>query len=211
MPSQILGFRFSTYAIWWIKREVRKNLLEQSRSVRLPASAIKKINDIRINERLLMSTLGRKPTDEEIAQKCDMPLEKVLFYRRKALDATSLDKQMVGKAGKGSSASGIEANGKTIGSLVKDLSPTPSDIANKEMFQNDIRRLIRTLSPKEQAVIRLRFGLDDGTPRTLEYIGDKFNVGKDRIRKIEAKALLKLRQPYRNQSVKCYINDSNIL
>ena len=158
-----------------------------------------------------MSTLGRKPTDEEIAQKCDMPLEKVLFYRRKALDATSLDKQMVGKAGKGSSASGIEANGKTIGSLVKDLSPTPSDIANKEMFQNDIRRLIRTLSPKEQAVIRLRFGLDDGTPRTLEYIGDKFNVGKDRIRKIEAKALLKLRQPYRNQSVKCYINDSNIL
>lgn len=201
------GFRFSTYAIWWIKREVRKNLLEQSRSVRLPASAIKKINDIRINERLLMTTLGRRPTDEEVAQKCNMTVEKVLFYRRKAMDATSLDKQLVGKAGKGSSASGIESNGKTIGSLVKDLSPTPSEIANKEMLQNDVRRLIRTLSPREQAVIRLRFGLDDGTPRTLDYIGKKFNVGKDRIRKIEAKALLKLRQPYRNQSVKCYISD----
>lgn len=201
------GFRFSTYAIWWIKREVRKNLLEQSRSVRLPASAIKKINDIRISERLLMTTLGRKPTDEEVSQKCNLTVEKILFYRRKALDATSLDKQMVGKAGKGSSASGIESNGKTIGSLVKDLGPTPSEIANEEMLQNDVRRLIRTLSPREQAVVRLRFGLDDGTPRTLDYISNKFNVGKEKIRKVEARALLKLRQPYRNQSVKCYVSD----
>mmetsp|Transcript_12348 Transcript_12348/g.15237 ORF Transcript_12348/g.15237 Transcript_12348/m.15237 type:complete len:615 (+) Transcript_12348:167-2011(+) len=202
------GFRFSTYAIWWIKREVRKNLLEQSRSVRLPTSAIKKINDIRINERLLTTTLGRKPTDDEVAQKCNMTVKKVQFYRRKAMDATSLDKELSGgKGGKGSSASGIESNGKTIGNLVKDLSPTPSEIANKEMLQNDVRRLIKTLSPREQAVIRLRFGLDDGVPRTLDYIGKKFEVDKDRIRKIEAKALLKLRQPYRNQSVKCYVPD----
>ena len=154
-----------------------------------------------------MTTLGRKPTDEEVAQKCNMTVEKVLFYRRKALDATSLDKQLVGKAGKGSSAAGIESNGKTIGSLVKDLGPTPSEIANEEMLQNDVRRLIRTLSPREQAVVRLRFGLDDGTPRTLDYISKKFNVGKDKIRKVEARALLKLRQPYRNQSVKCYVSD----
>lgn len=173
----------------------------------MPASAIAKINDIRINERLLITTLGRKPSDEEVAQKCNMTVEKVLFYRRKAQDATSLDKDLVGKSGKGSSASGGESNGKTIGSLVKDLGPTPSEIANKDFLQNDVRRLIRTLSPREQAVIRLRFGLDDGTPRTLDYIGKKFNVAKDRIRKIEAKALLKLRQPYRNQSVKCYISD----
>eukprot|EP00979_Chaetoceros_neogracilis_P008004 scaffold1746_cov245-Chaetoceros_neogracile.AAC.7 len=142
-PSK--GFRFSTYAVWWIRREVQKNVNQQSRSVRLPASAMKKINDIRINERLLMTTLGRKPTEEELAK--------------------------------------------------------------KEMFQTDVRRLIKTLSPREQAVIRLRFGLDDGTPKTLDYIATKFSVDKERIRKVEAKALLKLRQPYRNQSVKCYISD----
>jgi len=201
------GFRFSTYAVWWIKRSVHSNINQQSRNVRLPANAMKKINDIRITERLLMNELGRRPKDDDIAEKLGMKLEQVAFYKKVALDAGSLDKQLVGKVGKGSNASGGNSNGKTIASLVKDSGPTPTEIANKENFQDDVRRLIKTLSPKEQAVIRLRFGLDDGTPRTLQYIGDKFSVSKEIIRKIEAKALLKLRQPYRNQSVKCYVSD----
>lgn len=201
------GFRFSTYAVWWIRREVKKNVNQQSRTVRLPASAMKKINDIRINERLLMTTLGRKATTEELAAKCNLSTEKIEFYQKAAKDVTSLDNALTSKSGKGSSAAGSEANGKTFQSLVKDAGPTPETIAEKEMFQTDVRRLIKTLSPKEQAVIRLRFGLDDGTPRGLDFIADKFKVGKERIRKVEAKALLKLRQPYRNQSVKCYISD----
>ena len=205
-PEQ--GCRFSTYAVWWIKREVHKSVTQQSRTVRLPASAMKKINDIRINERLLINSLGRKPSDQEVADKCQLTVEKLLFYRKAAIDATSLDKKIVAKVGKGSnSTGGSSGEGKTVESMVKDSSPTPADIANKEMLQNDVRRLIKTLSPREQAVIRLRFGLDDGTPRTLDYIGKKFSVEKERIRKIEAKALLKLRQPYRNQSVKCYISE----
>jgi RNA polymerase primary sigma factor len=201
------GFRFSTYATWWIRREVLRNVNQQSRTMRLPESAMKRINDIRINERLLMTTLGRKPTDEEVAAKCNLPIEKLWFYRKAAMDITSLDKEMSNKAGKGSSAGGIASNGKTIGSLVKDLAPTPAEIAAKEMLQSDVRKLIKTLSPREQAVVRLRFGLDDGTPRTLEYIAKKFNVDKEKVRRVEAKALLKLRQPYRNQTVKCYISD----
>lgn len=168
---------------------------------------MKKINDIRINERLLMTTLGRKPTEEEVAKKCNISLEKLQFYKKAAQDVTSLDKQLTSKAGKGSAAAGGEQNGKTLESLIKDAGPTPETIAEKEMLQTDVRRLIKTLSPREQAVIRLRFGLDDGTPRTLDYIAQKFSVDKERIRKVEAKALLKLRQPYRNQSVKCYISD----
>jgi len=204
-PSK--GFRFSTYAVWWIRREVQKNVNQQSRSVRLPASAMKKINDIRINERLLMTTLGRKPTEEELASKTNISLKKLLFYKESARDVTSLDKGLTNKAGKGSAGGGAESNGKTLESLIKDAGPTPETIAEKEMFQTDVRRLIKTLSPREQAVIRLRFGLDDGTPKTLDFIATKFSVDKERIRKVEAKALLKLRQPYRNQSVKCYISD----
>eukprot|EP00553_Chaetoceros_curvisetus_P013421 CAMPEP_0204640648 /NCGR_PEP_ID=MMETSP0717-20131115/48063_1 /ASSEMBLY_ACC=CAM_ASM_000666 /TAXON_ID=230516 /ORGANISM="Chaetoceros curvisetus" /LENGTH=463 /DNA_ID=CAMNT_0051661121 /DNA_START=122 /DNA_END=1513 /DNA_ORIENTATION=+ len=201
------GFRFSTYAVWWIRREIQRNANEQSRSVRLPASARKKINDIRINERLLMTTLGRKPTDEEVAQKCNLTVEKILFYRKAAKDVESLDKNLVSKAGKGSAAAGGEESGKTLEDLMKDAGPTPAEVASKEMFRTDVRRLIKTLSPREQAVIRLRFGLDDGTPRTLDFIANKFGVEKEKIRRVEAKALLKLRQPYRNQSVKCYISD----
>ena len=201
------GFRFSTYAVWWIRREVQKSVNQQSRSVRLPASAMKKINDIRINERLLMTTLGRRPTEDELAAKCNLSIDKIQFYKKAAKDVTSLDNTLTSKAGKGSAAVGTEANGKTLGNLIKDGGPTPESIAEAKMLQTDVRRLIKTLSPKEQAVIRLRFGLDDGTPRTLDYIANKFNVETDRIRKVEAKALLKLRQPYRNQSVKCYISD----
>jgi RNA polymerase primary sigma factor len=165
---------------------------------------MQKINEIRINERVLMNSLGRKPTDEEVAQKSSLDVPKLLFYRKAAQDAISLDKKIVARVGKGSNASGGEDNGKTIESIVMDCGPSPSDLIHKEMLRDDVRKLIKTLSPREQVVIRLRFGLDDGAPRTLDFIAKKFLVETDHIRKIEARALLKLRQPYRNQSVKCY-------
>jgi RNA polymerase primary sigma factor len=168
---------------------------------------MQKINEIRINERVLMNSLGRKPTDEEIAEKSSLDLRKLLFYRKVANDAISLDKKIVARVGKGSSSSGGDDNGKTIENIVKDSGPTPLDLVNKEMLRDDVRNLIKTLSPREQVVIRLRFGLDDGTPRTLDYIGKKFSVETDQVRKIEARALLKLRQPYRIQSVRCYEPD----
>lgn len=209
------GFRFSTYAIWWIKRDVHKSVADQSRGSgpRLPAHARQKINDIKINERLLINTLGRKPTNEEIAAKCNLSVPKLQFYRKAAQDAiVSLDKQLVARqGGKGSAASGSNANnsnGKTMQQTIQDdENPTPAEAASTITMQEDVRELLTTLSPKEQAVIRMRFGLDDGKPRTLSDIAKTFKVTTDRIRKIESRALLKLRQPYRNDSVKCYISD----
>jgi len=203
-----LGFRFSTYAIWWIQKEVAKNVSEQSRTVRLPANAIKKINDIRIHERVLMNELGRRPRDEELAEKCGMTVEKLNFYRSSAKEVGSLDKKLEARTGKGSSSTGGINGGDTMEKFVKDTEhPSPAELVDQEMMKEDIRRLVKTLSPREQAVIRLRFGLDDGKPQTLGDIGAKFGVEKERIKKIEARALLKLRQPSRSQVVKCYVSD----
>jgi RNA polymerase primary sigma factor len=203
-----LGFRFSTYAVWWIQKEVTKNVSEQSRTVRVPQSAIKKINDIRIQERVLMSTLGRRPTDEEVAQKVGLTVEKLNFYRQSAKEVKSLDKKIDSRTGKGSSATGGDENGQTMESFVRDTDhPSPSELIDQQMMKDDIRRLVKTLSPKEQAVIRLRFGLDDGKPLSLGEIADKFSAEKQTIKKIETRALLKLRQPSRSQVVKCYVTE----
>ncbi|KAL7426430.1 hypothetical protein ACHAXH_001557 [Discostella pseudostelligera] len=204
-----LGFRFSTYAIWWIQKEVAKNVSEQSRSVRVPPSAIKKINDIRIQERILMNELGRKPHDEELAGRVGMTVEKLNFYRQSAKEVSSLDKKIDARTGKGSMSTGGDgAAGNTMDIFVKDTEhPSPTELIDEQMLKEDIRRLVRTLSPREQAVIRLRFGLDDGKPLGLSDISAKFGVEKERIKKIEARALLKLRQPSRSQVVKCYVSD----
>lgn len=204
-----LGFRFSTYAIWWIQKEVTKNVSEQSRTVRVPPSAIKKINDIRIQERVLMATLGRRPTDEEVAQKVGLTVEKLNFYKQSAKDVQSLDKKIDARVGKGSAASGSgDDNGQTMETFVRDTDhPSPSELMDQQMMKDDIRRLVKTLNPREQAVIRLRFGLDDGKPLTIADIAEKFGAEKKDIKKIEARALVKLRQPSRSQVVRCYVSD----
>jgi len=204
-----LGFRFSTYAIWWIQKEVAKNVSEQSRSVRIPPSAIKKINEIRIQERILMNELGRRPHDEEVAERVGMSIKKLEFYRQSANEVGSLDKKIDARKGKGSmSTGGDNSGGNTVDVFVKDTEhPSPSELVDEQMLKDDIRRLVRTLSPREQAVIRLRFGLDDGKPLRLSDISAKFGVDKSKIKKIEARALLKLRQPSRSQVVQCYISD----
>jgi RNA polymerase sigma factor (sigma-70 family) len=196
------GFRFSSYAVWWIKKMIHQNVSDQSRQVRLPANTMRKINDIRILEKVLQDELGRKARDEEVADKVGISVKQLEFYRRCANSVISLDKKVkFRKEGDNTS------NTPTMNDLVKDPSLTPNELAQKQMLKEDVRRLIRTLSPREQAVIHLRFGLDNGNPRTLEQIGKKFSVDKEVVRKIEAKALRKLRQPYRNQSLKSYITD----
>ena len=204
-----LGFRFSTYAIWWIQKEVAKNVSEQTRVVRVPPSAIKKINDIRIQERVLMTQLGRRPSAEEVAEKVGMSVEKLNFYRQSAKGVSSLDKTIDARKGKGSNSSGgAGGDGQTMDMFVKDTEqPSPSELIDQQMLKEDIRRLVKTLSPREQAVIRLRFGLDDGKPQSLGDISAKFGVEKEKVKKIEARALLKLRQPSRSQVVKCYVSD----
>lgn len=199
-PSK--GFRFSSYAVWWIKKMIHKNVSEQSRQVRLPPNVMRKINDIRIHEKVLQDELGRKARDDEVAEKVGITVKQLAFYRRSAENVISLDKKIVFiKEGDNPS------NTPTMHAMVKDPSLSPSDLAQKQMLREDVQKLIGTLSPREQAVIHLRFGLDNGTPRTLEEIGKKFSVDKEVVRKIEAKALRKLRQPYRNQSLKSYIAD----
>lgn len=204
-----LGFRFSTYAIWWIQKEVTKNVSEQTRVVRVPPNAIKKINDIRIQERVLMAELGRRPNDDEVAEKVGMSIEKLNFYRQSAKGVSSLDKTIDARKGKGSNSSGGSGgDGQTMDMFVKDTEqPSPSELIDQQMLKDDIRRLVKTLSPREQAVIRLRFGLDDGKPQSLGDISAKFGVEKEKVKKIEARALLKLRQPSRSQVVRCYVSD----
>lgn len=203
------GFRFSTYAIWWIQKEVARNVSEQTRTVRVPQSAMRKINDIRIQERVLMAELGRRPDDEELAERVGMSVDKLEFYRRSARRVGSLDRKIESRRGKGSMSTGGGESGNTMDAFVRDTEHrTPSESADHEMFKEDVRRLVRTLSPREQAVIRLRFGLDEGTePMGIADIGAKFGVEKERIKKIEARALLKLRQPNRSSVVKCYVSD----
>jgi RNA polymerase primary sigma factor len=196
------GFRFSSYAVWWIKKMIHKNVSDQSRQVRLPVNVMRKINDIRIGEKVLQDEFGRKAKDEEVAAKVGISLKQLSFYRRSANSVISLDKKI--KFLKEGDNAG---NTPSMNDLVKDSELTPTELADKMMLKEDVRRLIGTLSPREQAVIHLRFGLDNGTPRTLEQIGKKFSVDREVVRKIEAKALLKLRQPYRNQSLKSYITE----
>jgi RNA polymerase primary sigma factor len=205
-----LGFRFSTYAIWWIRKEVARNVSEQSRSVRVPPGAMRRINDICIQERVLMNELGRRPHDEELADRVGLTVEKLNFYRQSAKEVRSLDKKIDARSGKGSmSTGGGGRDGDTMEIFVRDTElPSPTELVDEQMLKDDIRRLVRTLSPREQAVIRLRFGLDDGSePLGLADISAKFGVEKERIRKIETRALLKLRQPNRSLVVRCYVSD----
>ncbi|KAL3810897.1 hypothetical protein ACHAXA_000426 [Cyclostephanos tholiformis] len=148
-----LGFRFSTYAIWWIRKEVARNVNEQSRPVRVPPSAIRRINDICIQERVLMNELGRRPFDEELADRVGMTIDKLNFYRQRAKEVRSLDKKIDARSGKGSmSTGGGDRNGDTMDIFVKDTEhPSPTELVDEQMLKDDIRRLVRTLSPREQA------------------------------------------------------------
>lgn len=207
------GFRFSTYATWWIKQSIMRAIADQARTIRLPVHIHDQLALMSKAERDLQQTLGREPTKEELAKKLDVKPDRIEFLKRSALKAISMETELGSGKTKGSSAGtgGSRGGGGgrefTLQDTLKDPDQRPDDMAENNMLKDDISRLICTLNSREQAVIRMRFGLDDGKPKTLEEIGRRFSVTRERIRQIEARALHKLRQPYRNHSVKCYVDD----
>uniref|UniRef100_A0A6S8QQK8 RNA polymerase sigma-70 domain-containing protein n=1 Tax=Chaetoceros debilis TaxID=122233 RepID=A0A6S8QQK8_9STRA len=208
------GFRFSTYATWWIKQSIMRAIADQARTIRLPVHIHDQLALMNKAERDLQQSLGRDPTKEEIAAKIEVKPERIEFLKRSALKAISIETELGSGKTKGSGAGtggsrGSGGGGRqfTLQDTLKDPEQKPDFMAENNMLKDDISRLICTLNSREQAVIRMRFGLDDGKPKTLEEIGRKFSVTRERIRQIEARALHKLRQPYRNHGVKCYVDD----
>ena len=208
------GFRFSTYATWWIKQSIMRAIADQARTIRLPVHIHDQLALMNKAERDLQQSLGREPTKEEIAVKINVKPDRIEFLKRSALKAVSMETELGSGKTKGSSAGtgGSRGGGGgsrefTLQDTIKDPDQKPLDNAAQNMLKDDISRLICTLNAREQAVIRMRFGLDDGKPKTLEEIGRRFSVTRERIRQIEARALHKLRQPYRNHAVKCYVDD----
>lgn len=201
------GFRFSTYATWWIKQSVMRAISDQGRMIRLPAHIHDRLTLLRRTERNLNIELGREPKVEEIAARLEMTPERIQFLRRVSCRAGSLEDSIQTSKSKGSGA-GIPTDGSLkVMDRLGDPESQPDELATYQMLKDDISRLICTLSTREQAVVRMRYGLDDGRPKTLGEVGDRFSVTRERIRQIEARALNKLRQPYRNHSVRCYVKD----
>jgi len=207
------GFRFSTYATWWIKQSITRAIADQGRTIRLPVHIHDHLRSLRKLERELRMELGREPKIEELVEKSKFTSDRIEFLRRVAQQAVSTEEEMRTSKTKGSGAGtggtqgGAGGGGLTLGDIVGDPESQPDEQASYQMLKDDISRLICTLNSREQAVIRMRFGLDDGKAKTLEEIGRRFSVTRERIRQIEARALHKLRQPYRNHSVKCYVKD----
>jgi RNA polymerase sigma factor (sigma-70 family) len=203
------GFRFSTYATWWIKQSIMRAIADQGRTIRLPVHIHDQLNALRKSEREIKTELGRDPTMVELAKRTGLTGEKIEFLNRVSQNAISMETELKSSKSKGSSAGlgGASGSSLTLGDLLGDPDQQPVDQAAYQMLKDDISRLICTLNSREQAVIRMRFGLDDGKAKTLEEIGRRFSVTRERIRQIEARALHKLRQPYRNHSIKCYVKD----
>ncbi len=178
------GFKFSTYATWWIRQSITRAISDQSHTIRVPVHMVETIYKQNRASHMLMQELGRDPTTAEIAERLGTTVEKVMEVQRIAQDPISLESKV-----------GHEEDSK-IGDIVVDESAlSPLDVAMQNMLKEQLMQVLETLTPREQKVIRLRYGLEDGHPRTLEEVGREFSVTRERIRQIEAKALRKLRQP----------------
>lgn len=203
------GFRFSTYATWWIKQSIMRAIADQGRTIRLPVHIHDQLSALRKAERELKSDLGRQATTAEVTERTGFTSDRIDFLNRVSQQSVSMEQELTSTKMKGSGAGmgGTGGGSLTIGDLMGDPDQKPLDQASYQMLKDDLSRLICTLNSREQAVIRMRFGLDDGRPKTLEEIGKRFSVTRERIRQIEARALHKLRQPYRNHSVKSYVKE----
>jgi RNA polymerase primary sigma factor len=188
------GYKFSTYATWWIRQALGRALADQSRTIRIPVHVVEVVNRLRKLRRALLQELGRDPTPEELAAAMDLPVEKVLEVQRYGRDPVSLD-ETVGEEGD-----------TRLGDLIEDTqAAVAADVVGFGLLQGELRTLLDTLSEREAGVIRLRFGLTDGRPRTLDEIGHVYGVTRERIRQIEAKTMTKLRHPARSQRLRDYI------
>ena len=189
------GFKFSTYATWWIRQAITRAIADQARTIRIPVHMVETINKlIRVSRRLLQE-LGREPQPEEIAAEMGITEERVREIQKIAQDPVSLETPI-----------GEEEDSHLSDFIEDEKSTAPTDAVSYNMLKEQLIGILDTLTPREEKVLRLRYGLDDGKPRTLEEVGKEFNVTRERIRQIEAKALRKLRHPSRSKKLKEYID-----
>ena len=189
------GFKFSTYATWWIRQAITRAIADQARTIRIPVHMVETINKVKKTSSLLLHKNGRDPTAEEIANELDMPVEKVREILRVAQEPVSLETPI-----------GEEEDSHLGDFIPDDDALAPADAASMLILKEQLADVLKTLTPREEKVLSLRFGLEDGHPRTLEEVGKEFNVTRERIRQIEAKALRKLRHPSRSKKLKDFLN-----
>lgn len=188
------GFKFSTYATWWIRQAITRAIADQARTIRIPVHMVETINKLIRVSRQLLQELGRDPRPEELAKALDMPVEKVREIQKISQEPVSLETPI-----------GEEEDSHLGDFIPDDDAPAPAEAAAYALLQEQLKEVLNTLNDREQKVLRLRFGLDDGRARTLEEVGKKFDVTRERIRQIEAKALRKLRHPSRSKKLKDYL------
>ena len=189
------GYKFSTYATWWIRQAITRAIADQARTIRVPVHMVEQINKINRETRRLVQEFGREPTDAELAENMRLPLEKIKRIRRVAQSPMSLEAP-IGEEG-----------GSQFGDFIEDQDAvSPANATTFLLLQEQIDEVLKTLTEREEKILRLRFGLRNGYPRTLEEVGRIFNVTRERVRQIEAKALRKLRHPSRGGKLKTYID-----
>ena len=188
------GYKFSTYATWWIRQAITRAIADQARTIRIPVHMVETINKLIRVSRQLLQELGREPTPEEIAKEMDMPVERVREILKISQEPVSLETPIG------------EEEDSHLGDFIQDDNvPVPADAAAFTLLKEQLEEVLGTLPEREQKVLTLRFGLEDGRARTLEEVGKEFNVTRERIRQIEAKALRKLRHPSRSRKLKDYL------
>ena len=188
------GFKFSTYATWWIRQAITRAIADQARTIRIPVHMVETINKVKKVSSQLLHENGHEPSAEEIAERLDMPVDKVREIMRVAQEPVSLETPIG------------EEEDSHLGDFIPDEeAPVPAEAASQTLLKEQLADVLKTLAPREEKVLRLRFGLEDGRPRTLEEVGKEFNVTRERIRQIEAKALRKLRHPSRSKKLRDYV------
>ena len=189
------GFKFSTYATWWIRQAITRAIADQARTIRIPVHMVETITKVKKASSQLLHETGHDPTTEEIAERLEMPVERIQEIIRIAQDPVSLETPI-----------GEEEDSHLGDFIQDDDAPAPADAASLMLLKEQLNEVLSTLSDREARVLRLRFGLEDGRARTLEEVGKEFDVTRERIRQIEAKALLKLRHPSRSKKVKDFLD-----
>ena len=189
------GFKFSTYATWWIRQAITRAIADQARTIRIPVHMVETINRLIRTSRQLLQELGREPTPEEIAEKMEMPVERVREIMKISQDPVSLETPI-----------GEEEDSHLGDFIQDDEASQPSEEATYTLLREQLEEVLSTLTPREEQVLRMRFGLVDGKPHTLEEVGKEFDVTRERIRQIESKALRKLRHPSRSKKLRDFLN-----
>jgi RNA polymerase primary sigma factor len=190
------GYKFSTYATWWIRQAVTRALADQSRTIRIPVHMVETINKYTQITRRLVQDLGREPLPEEIAVEMGVEVEKIRHIQKISQETVSLETTV-----------GDSDDDSVLGDFVEDTETVmPNQLASRKMLKEHVEEILKDLTPREQKILKIRFGLEDGVTHTLEEVGQEFGVTRERIRQIEAKALRKLRHPSRSEQLRCFLD-----